>query len=91
MEIENDLLELDEERMDELTSLESKFDYFLKERDLLYEKRLSFDVVYSHKKKKYEIRIRSLDKNKIPSRLFSTTFLIDVNSFCEKYNIDSLS
>ena len=58
MSEDNGLLELDENLdLDELGRIENRFDYLLRKNDLLYEKRIGFNVAYNSFNKNYEINI----------------------------------
>lgn len=54
----NNLLEIDEIlKSNKFNSIENKFDYFLKENDLIYERNIGFNVTYNSVNDNYEIKI----------------------------------
>ena len=55
---DNGLLEIDETlASNKFNSIENKFDYFLRENDLVYERSIGFNVSYNSTNKNYEIKI----------------------------------
>jgi hypothetical protein len=71
----NGLLEIDETlKLNKFNSIENKFDYILRENDLLYEKKISFNVAYNSVNKSYEINIIPENKDFDSQKYFMLHF-----------------
>jgi hypothetical protein len=64
MEKEDELLEIDDNfGLNKVRSIENKFDYLLRENDLLYESKLKFETFYIFSGNYYKIKILPANKD----------------------------
>ncbi len=75
MSEDNGLLELDDEAVsDILRSIENRFDYLLRENDLLYEDKISFKISYNPAGNYYKIKIISAKEDFNSHEYFKNNF-----------------
>jgi len=75
MQKDNELLEIDESLdLVKIGSIENKFDYLLRENDLLYENKINFNLAYNSINKSYEINIIPANNNFNSQKYFIDNF-----------------
>jgi len=75
MSKDDDLLELDDGLdLNKLRGIENKFDYILRENDLLYEDKISFKISYNPAGNYYKIKIISAKEDFNSQEYFKNNF-----------------